>query len=171
MSSRSRGQLIIVLILVAVAALLFLSQRGQDTKLEPFSEVVSQIRAGNVQKIQVEGDVLLVELEEGGRLKSQKEHEGTLSEQLVAFGVTQEQVSGIEVEVVSPVDWWSILSGGGSVLLLLLMLVGGYLMLRQFQGANNQAMAFGKSRARMYTGDQPSVTFEDVAGVEEAKEG
>jgi cell division protease FtsH len=43
-------------------------------------------------------------------------------------------------------------------------------VLRQFQGANNQALAFGKSRARMYTGDQPSVTFEDVAGVDEAEE-
>src|SRR4029077_20856363 len=45
-----------------------------------------------------------------------------------------------------------------------------YFMLRQAQGTNNQALSFGKSRARMFTGDQPSVTFEDVAGVDEAKE-
>ncbi len=45
-----------------------------------------------------------------------------------------------------------------------------FFMLRQAQGTNNQAMAFGKSRARMFTGDQPTVTFQDVAGVEEAKE-
>jgi cell division protease FtsH len=43
-------------------------------------------------------------------------------------------------------------------------------MLRQAQGTNNQALSFGKSRARMFTGDQPSVTFDDVAGVDEAKE-
>jgi cell division protease FtsH len=43
-------------------------------------------------------------------------------------------------------------------------------MLRQAQGSNNQALSFGKSRARMFSGDQPTVTFEDVAGVEEAKE-
>jgi cell division protease FtsH len=45
-----------------------------------------------------------------------------------------------------------------------------YFMLRQAQGSNNQALSFGKSRARMFTGDQPTVTFEDVAGAEEAKE-
>jgi cell division protease FtsH len=45
-----------------------------------------------------------------------------------------------------------------------------WFVFRQAQGSNNAAMSFGKSRARMFTGDQPSVTFEDVAGVEEAKE-
>jgi cell division protease FtsH len=43
-------------------------------------------------------------------------------------------------------------------------------MMRQSQGANNQAMSFGKSRARMFTGTKPSVTFQDVAGVDESKE-
>ncbi len=53
-----------------------------------------------------------------------------------------------------------------------LLLIGGfiYLMLRQAQGSNNQALSFGKSRARMFTGDQPTVTFDDVAGADEAKE-
>ena len=45
-----------------------------------------------------------------------------------------------------------------------------WFVFRQAQGSNNAAMSFGKSRARMFTGDQPSVTFQDVAGVEEAKE-
>jgi len=45
-----------------------------------------------------------------------------------------------------------------------------WFMLRQAQTGNNQALSFGKSRARMFTGDQPTVTFDDVAGVEEAKE-
>jgi len=45
-----------------------------------------------------------------------------------------------------------------------------WFMMRQAQGTNNQALSFGKSRARMFTGDQPTVTFEDVAGIEEAKE-
>jgi cell division protease FtsH len=43
-------------------------------------------------------------------------------------------------------------------------------MLRQAQGSNNQALSFGKSRARMFNSDHPTVTFEDVAGVDEAKE-
>src|SRR3984893_553596 len=52
------------------------------------------------------------------------------------------------------------------------LLIGGLLifMMRQAQGSNNQALSFGKSRARMFMGNKPSVTFADVAGVEEAKQ-
>ena len=53
----------------------------------------------------------------------------------------------------------------------LLLLAGVFwFIFRQAQGSNNAALSFGKSRARMFTGDQPTVTFSDVAGVEEAKE-
>src|SRR6195256_4000436 len=41
---------------------------------------------------------------------------------------------------------------------------------RQTQSGNNQAMSFGRSRARLLTGDKPAITFADVAGVEEAKQ-
>ena len=53
-----------------------------------------------------------------------------------------------------------------------LLIFGGLLlfMMRQAQGSNNQALSFGKSRARMFTGNRPTVTFQDVAGVEEAKQ-
>ena len=56
--------------------------------------------------------------------------------------------------------------------LLPLIFIGAiiFFMMRQAQGTNNQAMSFGKSRARMFTGNKPTVTFADVAGVEEAKE-
>jgi cell division protease FtsH len=45
-----------------------------------------------------------------------------------------------------------------------------FFMMRQAQGSNNQAMSFGKSRARMFAGNRPTITFADVAGVEEAKQ-
>ena len=45
-----------------------------------------------------------------------------------------------------------------------------FLIFRQAQGNNNQALSFGKSRARMFTGDHPAITFADVAGAKEAKE-
>ena len=56
--------------------------------------------------------------------------------------------------------------------LILLLLIGGfmYYILRQTQSGNNQAMSFGRSRARMIAGDKPQVTFSDVAGVDEAKQ-
>ncbi|MDB5065521.1 MAG: metalloprotease FtsH, partial [Chloroflexi bacterium] len=69
-------------------------------------------------------------------------------------------------------------SSGGNVLwgiilpnLFLLLVIGGFMwyMLRQSQSGNNQALSFGRSRARLITGDKPQITFDDVAGVEEAK--
>ncbi len=55
--------------------------------------------------------------------------------------------------------------------LLPLLVIGGFIffMMRQAQGTNNQAMSFGKSRARMFLGNKTVVTFADVAGVDEAK--
>jgi cell division protease FtsH len=63
--------------------------------------------------------------------------------------------------------WLSIIITG----LLPLILIGGFIlfMMRQAQGTNNQALSFGKSRARMFLGNKTVVTFSDVAGVDEAK--
>jgi cell division protease FtsH len=112
----------------------------------------------------------LVDLADGIEVISHKGPESTLTEQLRNLGVTEQDLTSVEIEVVQPPDWMTLLSAGGSILLVVAMFVGGYLMLRQFQGANSRALSFGKSQARMYTGDQPSVTFEDVGGVREAKE-
>ncbi|TMC43796.1 MAG: ATP-dependent metallopeptidase FtsH/Yme1/Tma family protein [Chloroflexi bacterium] len=55
---------------------------------------------------------------------------------------------------------------------ILFLVIGGFMwyMLRQTQSGNNQAISFGRSRARLLAGDKPAVTFNDVAGVEEAKQ-
>jgi len=148
----------------------FYSQRVQDVARKPLTEVAAQVREGNVNSIRVEGDSLFVQLGDGEEIVSHKGSESTVTEQLRDLGLTTEQLEGVEIEVVEPPDWMTLLSAGGSILLVVAMLVGGYMMLRQFQGANSQALAFGKSRARMYTGDQPSITFDDVAGVDEAQE-
>jgi len=58
----------------------------------------------------------------------------------------------------------------GSFLPFVFLAVLFVFLMRQAQGTNNQAIAFGKSRARMFTGEKPTVTFDDVAGVEEAKQ-
>ncbi|HZO70788.1 MAG TPA: ATP-dependent zinc metalloprotease FtsH [Ktedonobacteraceae bacterium] len=70
----------------------------------------------------------------------------------------------------SPNNFWNWLGTLGGLIPFLLL--GGLLifMVRQAQGSNNQAMSFGKSRARMFMGNKPTVTFTDVAGVEEAKQ-
>ncbi|MGD2148127.1 MAG: ATP-dependent zinc metalloprotease FtsH [Anaerolineae bacterium] len=173
MGGKSRGSPFIYLIILAAVGFLvysFYSQQVQDVQDMKLSEVAAQVREGYVASIRVEDDKLLVELADGIEVVSHKGPESTLTEQLRNLGVTEEDLATVEIEVVKPPDWMTLLSAGGSILLVVAMFVGGYLMLRQFQGANSRALSFGKSRARMHTGDQPSVTFEDVGGAREAKE-
>ncbi len=74
------------------------------------------------------------------------------------------------IEVYQPPVWNGIL-GAITVVLPMLLLIGFFVFfMRQAQGSNNQAMSFGKSRAKMFTGDKPTVTFADVAGQEEPKQ-
>jgi cell division protease FtsH len=63
--------------------------------------------------------------------------------------------------------WGNLLS---SLLPVLIIVVAFFLLMRQAQGSNNQALSFGKSRARMFLSNKPAVTFTDVAGVDEAKQ-
>ena len=69
-----------------------------------------------------------------------------------------------------PSSWGSILTAAVYILPILIFGVLIFFMMRQAQGSNNQALSFGKSRARMFAGNRPTVTFADVAGVEEAKQ-
>ncbi len=172
MRSRSGSSFLYIIILVIIVFLVwsFYSQRTEDITEASLTEVATLIQEGNVASIRVEADNLIVELDNGSEILSHKGPESTATEQLRELGVTAEQLKSIDITMVQPPDWMTLLSAGGSILLVVAMFAIGYFMLRQFQGANNQALAFGKSRARMYTGDQPSITFEDVAGVDEAQE-
>ncbi len=91
-------------------------------------------------------------------------------ETLINLGVTPQELNRVQIEVANPTLWedWS----GILLALLPLLLLGAFFffILRQAQGSGNQAFSFGKSKARMFTGDTPTVTFDDVAGSEEAKQ-
>lgn len=153
--------------------ILFIGINGgnQESNEIKFTDLVSQIKAGEVTTIHVVGDQVMVTLQDRSTAITTKATESTAQEQLSQFGVTTDEINQISWNFDTPSNWPAI---GFSVLtaLLPILLIGGliFFMLRQAQGSNNQAMAFGKSRARMFSGDQPSVTFEDVAGAEEAKE-
>ena len=90
---------------------------------------------------------------------------------LNSYGITDlSQYPSVKIET-KPASQWGGLLSTLTFLLPTLFLVGIFVfMMRQAQGSNNQAMSFGKSRARMFTGNRPTVTFADVAGVEEAKQ-
>ncbi|HDH09860.1 MAG TPA: ATP-dependent zinc metalloprotease FtsH [Chloroflexi bacterium] len=135
------------------------------------TQVAAEAKEGHVKQITVSGDTLRIELNDReDSVISHKEHGVSVIETLRDLGVTEEQIAKIRIEVEPPSSWGNWLTLLGSILPAIFILVIFYLMMRQAQGANSQAFSFGKSRARIFTGDKPTVTFEDVAGVEEAKE-
>ncbi|HCG02822.1 MAG TPA: cell division protein FtsH [Chloroflexi bacterium] len=76
----------------------------------------------------------------------------------------------VSVNHESPSQLGNIIATLASFLPLLIFGALIIFMMRQAQGSNNQALSFGKSRARMFAGNRPTITFADVAGVEEAKQ-
>jgi cell division protease FtsH len=160
------------LILVAVGALFYSASQSREQPPEKeLTEVVSLIEGGRVSKITIAGDQLQVQLVNDTQVYlSHKEPEASLTSALAKLGVSSEALGKVELHVGAPTDManWGTMLGT----LVSVLLVGGLfvIILRQAQGANNQAILFGKSKARVFTGDKPTVTFGDVAGAEEAKQ-
>ncbi len=172
-SPRGRNSLVL-LILILIVTVLVLQFRGGANQPERlvFNEVADQIRSGDIARIVVDENELEVIFENGNTALSRKEPTKTFVEQLLDLGVTSDDLSTarIKLEIKEPSDWNTIISLITYILPALLVVGLIFLMLRQAQGSNNQALSFGKSRARLFTGDKPTVTFDDVAGVDEAKE-
>jgi cell division protease FtsH len=163
---------LIYLIITFMVAALFYNVYSASTSLDivPITTVAQDARDGRIAKILLSGDELRITRSNGSEVLSRKETGADLTDVLTNLGVTQEMLNAITIEVESPNEWGSWLAILSSFLPLLL--IGGLLlfMMRQAQSGNSQALSFGKSRARMFSGDQPTVTFGDVAGVEEAKQ-
>ena len=172
-SPRGRNSLVF-LILLMIIAVLFFQFRNETTKTEPllFNELAAKIKAGEVARIIVDENDLEIIYHDGTQGISRKEPTKTTVEQLKDLGVTFEELTlrNVELEIKEPSDLGTVISLVTYILPALLVVGLIWFMLRQAQGSNNQALSFGKSRARLFTGDQPTVTFDDVAGVEEAKE-
>ena len=175
-SSWSRNGFVYLLIIMAVAALIYFNFLVPSEELPTVSinKVASYVKEGVVEKIIISGDDLTVWLAEGQqppKVRSRKEPGVGLTEVLIDLGVAPEELASI-AEIVP--ERPSPLADLVPMLINFLPLAGLGLilifMLRQAQTGNSQAMSFGKSRARLFTGDKPTVTFQDVAGVEEAKE-
>jgi cell division protease FtsH len=173
---RNRSTIIYVLLFAAIIFLVVYNFQSNATAQQTLSinQVAEDVQQGKISRINVEeNSIRLVYKEdaEGIERVSHIESTSTLVEQLKELGVTTDQLSPeiIAVEVKPPSPWLGIATALGYVLPFLIL--GGvfWFVFRQAQGSNNAAMSFGKSRARMFTGDQPTVTFEDVAGVDESK--
>jgi cell division protease FtsH len=163
-----------VLLVIVMTAVVIYSMNAQAaaTPTIPLSQVAQEIRDGKVAELLITTDQVEVHYLDGKKANSLKESNTPLSDQLGKFGVDSLMLQKVQkFEVQSPNNALEMILNLAGYLLPVL-LIGGliYFMLRQMQGSNNQAMMFGKSKARMMTGDQPTVTFDDVAGVDEAKE-
>ncbi|NOZ07230.1 MAG: AAA family ATPase, partial [Chloroflexi bacterium] len=159
------------LILVAAAALLYnVFAPSEHTDTISIDQVATKVKEGQIKKITVDGDELAITTVKDDQFTSQKEQDVSIIKTLTELGVDQKELQAIDIEIKPPPQWGGWMTILGTILPLVIF--GGLLffMLRQAQGSNNQAMSFGKSRARVFTGDKPTVTFQDVAGVEEAKE-
>ena len=181
MNPRNQSFVVTFLLIVAAVAMVVMAVNRDTTSQESLTinEVAGDIMAGKVARVVIEdGDSLRVIYKTGGEaqtktgLESYKETNSTLVEQLLALGVTPEQLSSenVTIEVQPPSQWAGIVSGALYILPVIFMAGVLWFIFRQAQGSNNAAMSFGKSRARMFSGEHPTVTFQDVAGVEESKQ-
>lgn len=153
--------ILMVLGLTIVAAL------ANPTQLKeiPLSEARSKANAGEVETILQEGDTLLLTVngEDEPSLESRKDPSSSLTEQ--GFDETK---FALTVKPAADNQAW--LSIGLTILPIVIIVGFFYFMMRQAQGQGNQAMNFGKSKARLYGSDKEKIVFNDVAGNEEAKQ-
>ncbi|MBM3174381.1 MAG: ATP-dependent metallopeptidase FtsH/Yme1/Tma family protein [Chloroflexi bacterium] len=163
-----QGSLFYLLLLVAILALAFsFLPTANKPKSVDFYTFIEQAKEGNIDTIQQQGNTIIglkddKKVIESSFVGSTKELMDTLKE----AGITLDE-GGIKFNVkAGGFDWGSLM-----ISFIPLLLFGALLffLFRSARGANTQAFNFIKSRARLASGNKPTVTFADVAGVDEAK--
>ncbi|MDQ3064737.1 MAG: ATP-dependent zinc metalloprotease FtsH [bacterium] len=156
-----------VAMLILIGAVIF-STFNQPSKLQevPYSQVVADANADKYEKLIISGSkVEVVEKDKSDpTLTSQKDPNSTLTEDGI-------EPNNVNYQYKTPSEGGGIWAQLG-ITLLPVILIGFILffMLRSAQGQGNQAMSFGKSRARLYGNEKDKVTFKDIAGSDEAKQ-
>lgn len=162
----SRGALIVIFLMIAVGAVAIWYFVNPPVEEKPYSQFLQDLRSGKISqvRIKVASGIAVVKERDGSEYQSHI----LLSENL------DRELSASLAEYT--VEGGGIFGGGVSSPMTTLLIVGGLtfvfwlLFLRQTQNPNQQAFAFGKSRARVLVDSKPDVTFDDVAGMEEAKQ-
>src|SRR3990167_8632999 len=166
---------VVILIFLLLSGLMILyTGPGEKPKEITLSDLVGEINEGKVESIDVESNNLTITLKEGGEeQKSRKETESSLTESLKNYGVNDERLNAVKLNVQgeSSAAFWAgaILPFLSPFLLILAVL---WFMMRQATRGNTQALSFGMSRARVIDpkDKKKRVRFSDVAGAKEAKE-
>src|SRR5919108_3320305 len=161
-----------LVLVVGTAALLFTwITTSQQTQTTGYSAFLNDVRQNKVAKVTQQGPTLTVETKDPPKQTYTVIVPTVLTD---VFGDMQKAAGDRELEAniftanqAPDTSWLGLLLTA----VLPLLIIGGFIffMMRQAQGTNNQALSFGKSRARMFLGNKTVVTFADVAGVDEAK--
>jgi len=153
----------IAILIAAIAVFSYLFSRSQEPTEIALSEAVAMSQENKIEKILVEDNTLLITTTDGTELRTFKENNASIYD---IEGLNLEGII-VEVEGSGGFNW-----GGLLINFLPLLLFGALLffLFRSARGANSQAMSFGRSRARLFPANTPTVTFDDVAGVDEAKQ-
>jgi cell division protease FtsH len=156
-----------VALIVLVGLISYAAYRQPSTLQEiPITTAVQQANDGQYKKIAVSGDQLTITKKNASQpsLKSFKEDGSSLKDEGLDYAKTE--------VVVKPTSGTGAVIGGLAINLIPVILIGGllYFMLKSAQGQGNQALSFGKSRARLYGNEKDKVSFKSVAGQAEAKQ-
>jgi cell division protease FtsH len=146
--------------------------RAGDAKDQTtITAVVAAVKNGEVSRLVQSEDSRAVSVEY--KDSKRRDGESRLPQDTNLFQLLNDSgvdPNSVQIEIKKASSWGNVFGILG-FLLPTLFLIGIFVfMMRQAQGSNSQAMAFGKSRARLFSSNRPTVTFSDVAGVEEAKE-
>jgi cell division protease FtsH len=165
-SNFSRNLALWVIIALLVMALFNLfqgpSSRGGATDI-PYSEFLNQVNRGAVRDVQMQGHHVTGTYQEGQHFSTQTPHDPTLVPFL--------REKGVGITVRPPEDNNATLMNVLISWFPMLLLIGVWIFfMRQMQSGGGKAMGFGKSKARLLTERHGRVTFDDVAGIDEAKE-
>ena len=162
-----KNALVFIIALALLASMLQHFEHQAAPRDVPYSRFLSDVKDGQVQKVTIEGRNIRGELSSGERFNSYSPE--TDNEALIGTLLDNNvEVTGREEEGHSLVK--AILISWSPMILLFLMLVYFLRQVQSGMGGGRGALSFGKSRARMLAENQIKVTFEDVAGVDEAKE-
>ncbi|MDQ6794509.1 MAG: ATP-dependent zinc metalloprotease FtsH [Chloroflexota bacterium] len=161
-----------LVLVVGTVALLYTWISASSTPVtKPYSGFLTDVKAGVVDKVVHQGDTLTITTKDQPPKTYTVTVPGVpglhdvLKDIQLAAGTAA--IPTYDVKPAPDTSWVGLLLTG----LLPLLVIGGFIffMMRQAQGTNNQALSFGKSRARMFLGNKTVVTFSDVADVDEAK--
>jgi cell division protease FtsH len=172
--ANNRQSIIYILLFLGIIILVFYSFRQQTIATEDLTigEVAQLIVDGKLSRVIVNDDELDLIYPDGSEGKSQKEPDATFVQQLRELGVSAEDLNpdNIIIEIKPPSVWFGVVNVLGYILPFIMIAGLFWFVFRQARGGGTSAMNFGQSRARKFTGDNPTVTFDDVAGIPEAKE-